>query len=393
MDLGIDDDDLARCVSCGLCLPHCPTFRISGDEARSPRGRIEAMRAVQRRGAPVTAGFLDVIDSCVQCRGCETACPSDVAFGRLIGSTRSSLVDEGRLESRRRRWGHGLVRHPRLLHAASRLLALGQRARMVPRRVPVPPLAVREAPLPTTGDDAWLFTGCVADAWDRPTHASAIRLLSRVGVGVRPTGDSVPCCGALAAHAGHRDLAREMASVVVERLDDDRPVIVDVAGCGAHLTELDRHLGPEAAGVAGRVTDIHVVLAERIDKLPRPDPDQVRPIVAVHDPCHLRHVQGRHGAVHALLRRYADLVELDDEGLCCGAGGAYAALHPDEADRIAQRKVDAVNRSGATLVASANLGCTVHLARSGLTVSHPIRIVEGILGDDRRAAPFPTTDT
>ena len=199
MDLGLDDDDLASCVSCGLCLPHCPTFRVTGDEARSPRGRIEAMRAVQRRAAPVTPGFLDSIDTCVQCRGCETACPSDVPFGRLMESTRRQ---PGRVRAARAPMApsgpsaRSVVRV--LVRSLTRLGALAQRARVVPKRLPLPELPIRQDPLVATGDDAWLFTGCVADAWDRETHAATIRLLARAGIGVRPTGDAIPCCGALA---------------------------------------------------------------------------------------------------------------------------------------------------------------------------------------------------
>ncbi len=384
MDLGLDDDDLASCVSCGLCLPHCPTFRISGDETRSPRGRIEAMRAVQRRAAPVTPGFVAAIDSCVQCRGCETACPSDVPFGRLMEGTRSALVRSGELEPWWRRAGHRVVGWPRLLRAGSSVVAAAQRAGMVPDRVPIPSLPLRQDALRATGDDAWLFTGCVADAWDRETHAAAIRLLSRVGVGVQPTGDAAPCCGALASHAGLADLAADLGGTVASQLDDDRPIIVDVAGCGAQLTELGRHIGAAGESVARRTVDIHTVLAERLDRMPAAPESRHRPLVAIHDPCHLRHARRQHEAVHEVLGRYVDLVPLDDEGLCCGAGGAFAALHPEEAAEIAQRKVDAVRRSGATLVASANVGCTVHLARAGLTVSHPVRIIDDLV---RTAVP------
>lgn len=379
MDLGLDDDDLASCVSCGLCLPHCPTFRISGDETRSPRGRIEAMRAVQRRAAPVTPGFLEVIDSCVQCRGCESACPSDVPFGRLMEGTRSALVRSGELEPWWRRAGHRIVGWPRLLRAGSQVTAAAQRLHLLPRRAPLPSLPLRQEPLEATGQDAWLFTGCVADAWDRDTHATAIRLLALVGLGVEPTGDAAPCCGALASHAGLADLAADLGSTVASALDGARPIIVDVAGCGAQLTELDHHIGPAGESVARRTVDIHTVLAERSDRLPPPPAGAARPVVAIHDPCHLRHAQRQHEAVHAVLSRYVELVPLDDEGLCCGAGGAFAALHPDEAAEIARRKVEAVRRSEATLVASANVGCTVHLARAGLTVTHPVRIIDDLL--------------
>jgi glycolate oxidase iron-sulfur subunit len=156
----------------------------------------------------------------------------------------------------------------------------------------------------------------------------------------------------------------------------EAPILVDSAGCGAMLRDYGRLVGSDdARRFASRVRDVHEWLAERVDELPSPGPGP-RPVVAVQDPCHLRHVQRAHLHVRTVLGRYADLVELDDEGLCCGAGGAYSALQPELAGAIRDRKVASIARSGAPVVASANPGCALHLAATGLDVRHPLEIVE-----------------
>jgi len=125
---------------------------------------------------------------------------------------------------------------------------------------------------------------------------------------------------------------------------------------------------------------VHEWLAPRLGDLPAPPrpPDPDAP-VALHDPCHLRNVQRTHGSVRAVLEPYVELRELDDEGLCCGAGGAYAALHPTLANQIRDRKLAAIHRSGASIVASANPGCTLHLAAAGVDVRHPLELVDAAL--------------
>ena len=140
MHLGLDDDELVACVSCGLCLPHCPTFVITGRDTESPRGRIALMRAVQNEGAPVTDDVLRSMETCVQCRGCETACPSAVPFGHLMEGTRAALAAAGRITPRWQRLALRVLRHRRLLMAGSTLLALAIRLRLVPtRRLGLPP--------------------------------------------------------------------------------------------------------------------------------------------------------------------------------------------------------------------------------------------------------------
>jgi glycolate oxidase iron-sulfur subunit len=378
--LSVDDEALVACVACGLCLPHCPTYRVTGDESASPRGRIAAMRAVQAGAAGLEGEFTRYMDLCVQCRACEAVCPSSVPFGRLMEGSRTTLATETRFVPWWQRLAYRALARHRLLVGLSRVGAVLQRLQMVPRRFGVPRLPLRAARLSATGSDVWLFTGCVMDAWQRDVHAAVVRVLGAAGFGVAlPDAHLAGCCGALHVHAGLVEPARELAERVMTAFPGDAPILVDSAGCGAALKDYGHLLGtPVAAAFSARVFDVHEWLAPHVDRLPEPAVRFSEP-VAVHDACHLRHVQKAHLPVRTVLSRFADIRELDDEGLCCGAGGAYAALHPEMAADIRARKVDAIARTGAHVVASANPGCTFHLTAAGVDVRHPFEIIDSML--------------
>jgi glycolate oxidase iron-sulfur subunit len=378
MDLGLDDDELSTCVACGLCLPHCPTFRATGEEGLSPRGRIDAMRSVQWRGSEADAEFVHFMETCVQCRGCEPACPSGVPFGRLMEHTRQALANERIITPRWQRIVFSALGHHRLLLTGSTLLALAQRVRLVPARLGLARLAVRRGSRPSdTGTDVWLFTGCVMDAWQRETHRATADVMTAVGVTYAVPRRGGDCCGALHVHAGLGDSARRLARRVMASMPGDAPIVVNSAGCGAALKDYGHLLATDdAAEFSQRVVDVHEWLVPRLDRLAV---TRRAGGVIDQDPCHLRHVQRAHLPVREVLARVADVVELDDEGLCCGAGGAYSALEPELAGTIRTRKLGAIRRaeqrSGATVVASANPGCAMHLGAAGVTVRHPIDLV------------------
>ena len=390
MDLHLDSDELASCVSCGLCLAHCPTYRVTGLELLSPRGRISAMRAVQHDNAPIDDDFLHAIDTCVQCRGCETACPSGVSFGHLMESTRAALTDDAprgvpTQQPWWRRLAYRTLEHPRLLRGGSRLLAIGQRLHLVPtRRLGLPTrLPLRQGALVPSGHDVILFTGCVMDAWQRDVHAAVQRVVEHTGALVDISGDAAACCGALHQHAGLARRALILAERTMRALPGEQPILVDSAGCGAMLKDYGRLVGTaQARAFSARVRDVHEWLAERTAKLPAAPAVATGParlLVAVQDPCHLRHVQRTHLAVRTVLSRYVDVVELDDEGLCCGAGGAYSVLQPDMAGAIRERKIASIDRAGTAVVASANPGCSMHLCAAGVDARHPLVIVDEII--------------
>ena len=383
MTLHLDAEELNTCVACGLCLPHCPTFRATGEEALSPRGRIDAMRAVEWRGAPVDDDFVRFMATCVQCRGCEPACPSGVPFGRLIEGTRTELARRSRITPWWQRWGFAALGRHRLVLAGSSLLALAQRAHLVPRRLGLGRLPLRRgAAVAPTGDDVWLFTGCVMDAWMRETHRSTAKVLDALGVGYAVPGVGGACCGALHVHAGLHDRAAALAERTMASMPGTAPILVNSAGCGAALKDYGHLLGsPQAIAFSARVFDVHEWIAPRIAEIDLTDAAPT-PVI-VQDPCHLRHVQRAHLPVRDVVGAVAEVVELDDDGLCCGAGGAYSALEPELAGRIRERKLGAVRRaverSGATTIASANPGCLMHLqsalADTGLAVRHPIDLL------------------
>jgi glycolate oxidase iron-sulfur subunit len=234
--------------------------------------------------------------------------------------------------------------------------------------------------LRASGTDVVLFTGCVMDAWQRDVHLAAQRVIEATGAGVAFPGLGAACCGALHEHAGLARGAHRLAERVMAATPGNNPILVDSAGCGAALKDYGRVLGtPVARAFSERVQDVHEWLAARVDRLP-PAARPVAATVAVQDPCHLRHVQRRHDAVRVVLRPFVTtLVELDDDGLCCGAGGAFSVTHPELAAPIRERKLAAIARSGAALVASANPGCSMHLAGAGVATVHPVELIDAAL--------------
>lgn len=380
MDLGLDGDDLNSCVQCGLCLPHCPTYRVTGDETLSPRGRISLMREVQNHDAPVTREVLQSFETCVQCRGCEPACPSGVPYGQLMEQTRETLAGSHRMTPRWQRLALKPLTRPKLLGLGFSALSVAQRLRVLPDRLGISgSIPFRQDPLPTTGDDVYLFTGCVLDAMQRDVHRAALQVLNKAGLGVIPTNDLAPCCGALHTHAGLTDNTRDLAERMIANLHPGKPVIVDSAGCGAAMKDYGRLLGTKKArAFSNRVYDVQEFVADHLDALPDVDPLDLT--VAVQDPCHLRHVQKVHEATRKVLRPYVrELIELDDEGLCCGAGGAYSIFEPELAGLIRERKLGAIDRANPDVVASANPGCSMHLESAGVPTRHPMELVREAL--------------
>jgi glycolate oxidase iron-sulfur subunit len=334
------------------------------------------------------ASFTRFMDLCVQCRACEVACPSSVPFGRLMEGAREALASETDYQPWWRRTAYRVLGRHWLLVTLSLMGAVAQRAHLVPRRLAarlaLPSLPLRQPRLKASGDDVWLFPGCVMDAWQRRVHVAAQRVVEATGIGAAFPGRGADCCGALHTHAGLSFDARRLARRVMASMPGDAPILVDSAGCGAALKDYGHLLGTqEAAAFSRRVYDIHEWLAPRLDARPPGSSGRAGPAgpaVAVQDPCHLRHVQRCHDAVRTVLAPYAQLVELDDEGMCCGAGGAYSRLHPELAHPIRERKLAAISRTGALVVASANPGCSMWLAAAGVDVRHPVEIIAGAIG-------------
>jgi glycolate oxidase iron-sulfur subunit len=278
-----------------------------------------------------------------------------------------------------------------LLVAITWLLLVAQRLHVVPKRAGLPRLRARSlrrlemdsAGIATGAEpNAWLFTGCVMDAWMRDTHRATATVMRAAGATIARPGPTGACCGALHVHAGRIDEARRLGRRVITSMPGDAPVVVNSAGCGAAMKEYGELLGtPEARAFAARVEDFSEWLA-------RVGPPALRAqakTVVVQDPCHLRHVQRAHTSVRAVLQGAYDVRETDDDGLCCGAGGAYSVLQPDLSFAIRDRKVAALERAGAgapdAVIASANPGCIMHLRAAGLDVRHPADLLAEALNE------------
>ena len=381
---------LSRCVHCGFCLPTCPTYAVLGVEMDSPRGRIKLMQTVwDGRVDPGGAGFAKHIDQCLDCRACETACPSGVEYGKLVEAARAELViarPRGLGERAMRALAFRvLLPRPALLAAFAqlsvlakrlgaapvlRLLRLGRLAdllALVPGRVSSRPLA---SVYPAAGERRGrvaLFTGCVMRAAFADTNAATARVLARNGIEVIVPGEQT-CCGALHAHAGARDDSRALARrniAELEKLDVDS-FVVNAAGCGAHLKGYgwllkdDPAWKERASAFGARIRDASEALVGA-GLVAKPGPMRGR--VAYDDPCHLLHGQkiGREPREILAAVPGLELVPLAEADMCCGSAGTYNVTQPELSKALLERKMANVLASGADVLVTANPGCQMQL--------------------------------
>ena len=403
---------LEVCVHCGFCLPVCPTYRVLGEEADSPRGRIDIIAGARAGSVGLQDPELSLhLDRCLDCRACESACPSGVRYHELLEAAVAQLParrpwtaasgaadGEGPAFSAGWRMVHfglrRLLRHPRLLswgvRLAPRLAALG---RVVPPGVgdvlaglPHPGQAPARGRLPGFTPAARerrgavdLFLGCVQDAVFGEDNVAIARVLSVCGYDVHVV-QSQGCCGALHQHTGRKADVVELAAANIRAFgDSQRPVIVGSGGCSAVLKDYgrllaDSPLAAEAAALAARVRDFSEFLAEA-PRFPEAMPPPGAPVrVTYHDPCHLAHAQGVRAQPRRLLRDVpgVEFIELAEADSCCGSAGVYNLLEPELAGRVLERKIENVTDSGADWVVTCNAGCALQLrtgiARAGLSV-------------------------
>jgi glycolate oxidase iron-sulfur subunit len=388
--LAPDPDDIVKCVACGLCLPHCPTFRVTGKETASPRGRIAAMRAVDEGIAEMDATFTTMMDECLACRACEAACPSGVPFGRMIEAARAQL------EPTRPAPAKGLKRaglsfvlpRPRLVRGASTGLAILQALRLdrlVPPRLRASTPRVRLAdvrtPLPEEvgeGPTAAVLTGCVMDGPFRPVNAATMQATADAGFrAVARSG----CCGALAMHYGLPEVAKHLARERIAELADADVVVVNSAGCSGHMKAYGELLADDlewaerAHRLGSRVRDfVELPLNPKGRSLSGP--------VAIHDACHHLHAQGIGPELRDIVQACGGTcVEVQNVGRCCGAAGLYSVTQPEMSGELRRQKAEEIIATGAPIVAVANPGCAIQIAQglreagSDIRVVHPAEMV------------------
>ena len=412
-------EDYARCVHCGLCLNHCPTYRLWHLEADSPRGRIQQMIRVDEGTAPVNATFVDHIDKCLDCRACETACPSGVEYGKLVEFARARIERDYKRPLLSRvarnfayRW---LLPHPWRIAFVARLLRLYQRAGLqtLARKsglLRAFGLAEREMLLPRVDDNFFsrflgdtfqpsgqrrakvaFFGGCVAQVTFSTLNEATVRVLTANGCEVVVPREQV-CCGALASHAGAREAARELArrnlkAFAAEEFD---AILTNAAGCGSTLKEYSHLFSPgepeylAAKEFESRVRDV----AEFLAKLGMVAPLKSTPSrVTYQDSCHLLHGQKIREAPRNLIRAIpeVELVELPYSDICCGSAGVYNVTQTEASLELLAEKMHHAASTQAKTIITSNPGCLLQmragaeLHKTGQQVLHVMELLDRAL--------------
>ena len=428
---GIDYEKFLDCVHCGLCTAACPTYLETGNETNSPRGRIYLMRAVTDGRLELTETVTRHLDLCLDCRACETACPSGVQYGRLIEPFRVEMQQHAAnggltttgaaAKPRKAGWFekyilYGMFPYPKRLRwalAPAKLMQmtgidkLAERiglTKLLPEKLRrmqrlLPPLVAREAQLPeflpAIGPKrarVALFTGCVADAMFHHVNWATARVLQQNGCEVVVPRSQV-CCGAIHYHSGAGEPALQLARTNAESLlsEDLDAVIINVAGCGSMLKDYG-HMGEELAKgdtvlrqtlerFAHKVKDVSEFLAALGPIAPK---GEIPLTATYHDACHLCHAQRIREQPRDLLALVPGLklVPLAESEICCGAAGSYNLTEGEMADRLADRKLKNIVATGATAVIMGNAGCSLQIqaalrqAEKPIWVAHPMEILD-----------------
>ena len=411
--------DLDRCVHCGLCLNACPTYRELRVEMDSPRGRIYQMAQVASGEAEIGPSYIEHIELCLACRGCETACPSGVEYGRLVEAARAEIETKIRRPWRERfirhmvfrkllpsRFNLGLAGAVLYLYQASGLKKLVRTLGFLPRRLGEMESLAPEIETPfffryygqvLAAEHAERYRvaflgGCIANISFARLNEATVRVLRKNGCEV-----SIPaaqgCCGALHVHAGMREEARKLARRNIDAILDGNydAIITNAGGCGSTLKEYGELLehDPAYAEKARRFSALVKDVTEFLASIEMNLNLMAAPLVVTYqDSCHLAHGQKIRSAPRKLLASVPglELREMQLSDLCCGSAGIYNVVHTGMAMALLEKKMASVNGTGAEVIVTANPGCMLQLAAGGRKygrgqrVAHVVEILDDAYG-------------
>jgi len=366
---------LRNCVHCGFCLATCPTYKLSGNELDSPRGRIYLIKEMLEHAAfPIST--VTHLDRCLTCRACETTCPSGVDYASLLETGRGLVETHARrsMVKRLQRWIlKKTVPRTSLFSAllkmgrACKSFLPGSLAMLIPRKKAVPSW-------PTVSHERKMLVlqGCVQSAATPEVNAVLANLLDQLGISLIYTKQA-GCCGALehhladeeASHARIRNLVDAWWPEVEAGIEH---ILVTASGCGVMVKDFGRLLksDPQYSEKAARISALARDAAELLDielrdwKLVESDHR-----VAWHSPCTLQHGQKIVGTVESLLLRSgAQLTSVAEEQLCCGSAGTYSLLEPEFSENLLERKINSLTADCPQVILTANVGCQLHLAKA-----------------------------
>ncbi|MBV8658991.1 MAG: glycolate oxidase subunit GlcF [Burkholderiales bacterium] len=398
MPLGQEAESiLRRCVHCGFCLSTCPTYRLTGNELDSPRGRIYLIKQLLE-GKEAGSETQHHLDRCLGCRACETACPSGVSYHRLADIGRHLLeqqVMRHPLDRVKRAFLLRVLRNRPIMQGVA---SLGRLARpVVPNWTASLGERTKDTHKPAQDGEPWLLlAGCVQPALLPNVHAATRQVLAACGIKAISLNS---CCGALAWHLnasweGLNDMRQTIDQARVAFANGVAGLIYDATGCGATIAEYGRLLADDpayatpAAEVAANAYDISTVVARHLDRLlPQLSPP-ADPRIAFHAPCSLQHGLRRKGEVETLLERLGYLLlPVSDAHQCCGSAGTYSLLQPKLAEQLRTDKLTKLMQGQPPVIATANVGCQCHLqAESPVPVRHWIELIAERLAATQRPA-------
>ena len=391
---------------CGLCLPHCPTYVKTKNEADSPRGRVSLIQAFNLKQLPASKTLVGHLEGCLTCRNCEAVCPANVPYGELIDTVRGVLDTKHHWYSRLLyigidlfisfRWIRRFLGRLLLLYQSIGLQKLIRKSGILGflglKRLEsfASPMAssdrlITKNSFSDDGKAVALFTGCFAEIFDRDTLAASQRLLKHLGFKVSiPAKQS--CCGALYGKPDRakRYMARNLAVFQNPRLAH---ILSSSTGCGAQLFEYPNHLaGDEALSFSQRHADINTFLAKQ-NLLENQSLAPYNAKVVVHTPCSLRHVLKEPSFPIELLEKIPGitLMELEDSTQCCGAAGSYMLSHPTMADALLHDKLQKLRELNPKVLVTSNIGCRLHfqagMNREGLDIEviHPVTLLDRVI--------------